>query len=354
MRTTLLAAGFVAILAVPALAQTTVKFQQGTNGYSGCMDTYVDKYDATGGNDFFGGVERIEIRDWNSGATEKMNTYIMFDVSSIPTNATVTSAKLTLYAIRTRGQNGDVPVVEKITSAWNGQNTWNMGLPSRVAAPGVTCPPVDSTYVDEPLTTAPNAPQPYAITGMASLVQGWMASPGTNYGIMLSVTSDLNFRWASSENATTAAHPELEVTYTLPGSGTPPTVTVNSPPTTTTSTPLNISGTAGATAPATVTSVTWSNALTGGSGTATGTTSWSASIPLLSGANAITITVTDSYGLTSTSMFTVTKTAPAPRTGGGSGDKKHCGMGVAGDSASSLAVGALALALLLAAMSRRS
>ena len=34
-------------------------------------------------------------------------------------------------------------------------------------------------------------------------------------------------------------------------------------------------------------SVTWSNALSGGTGTATGTTTWTASIPLLTGSNAI-------------------------------------------------------------------
>jgi len=358
MRLACLAWAFFGVLgvAVPALAQTptTKTFQQGSGGYSGCMDTYVDKFDTMGGNDFFGGVERIEVRDWSGGTVEKKNTYIMFDVSSIPTNATVTSAKLTLYSIRARGQNGDVPVVEKLTGAWNGQNTWNMGLPTRVAAPGVTCPPIDSAYVDEPLTTPPNAPQVYTITGMASLVQGWMAMPGANYGIMISCTSDINISWASSEYSTSQYRPALEVIYTVPGSGTPPTVTVTSPPSSTTSTPLALSGTASATSPATVTSVTWSNALSGGTGTATGTTTWSASIPLLTGSNAITITVTDSYGLTNTATFTVVKSTP-PAGGGSHGpDHKTCGMGVAEGSANPLAIAALALVLLLAATVRRS
>src|SRR5688500_4259632 len=89
--------------AIPALAQTTQKFQQGTNNYQGCMDTFTD---ITTPNDTYGGVERIDVRHWGDGTGEKMNVFIMFDVTSIPTNATVTSAKLTLFNIRARGQNG--------------------------------------------------------------------------------------------------------------------------------------------------------------------------------------------------------------------------------------------------------
>src|SRR5688572_20704866 len=120
MRRVILALGFLGTLgwAVPAMAQTTVKFQQGTNGYSGCMDTYIDKiapYDI----DWYGNADRIEIRSWNGGVDEKMNILIKFDVSSLPSTATITAAKLTLYNTRSRLSNGDTVVLEKVTSAWN-------------------------------------------------------------------------------------------------------------------------------------------------------------------------------------------------------------------------------------------
>jgi hypothetical protein len=327
--------------AVPAMAQTTVKFQQGSNGYSGAMDTYIDKFMP---NDFYGGVDRIEIRDWSGGTAEKMNVLISFDVSSLPSTATVTSAKLTLYSIRARGQNGDVPVLEKVTSAWNNQSTWSMGVPSVVAS-GVTCPPVDATYHDDPVP-----PEAYTITGVAALVTAWKASPQTNYGVMLSVTSDLNFRFASSEYATVAVRPELEVTYTTPNMTPPPTVTVTSAPTATTTSPITVSGTASATSPATVTQITWLNTLTGASGTASGTTSWTASIPLGRGVNAITVTATDSNAGTASTSFSVDYTPPpkaAP------GDKKVCGLGAAGESTGSLPVVALGLLLLIGVATRR-
>jgi hypothetical protein len=58
-----------------------------------------------------------------------------------------------------------------------------------------------------------------------------------------------------------------------------------------------------------VTSVTWSNAATGGSGTATGTIYWeTASIPLDEGSNLITVTAQDSSGNTVTDTIDVTYT----------------------------------------------
>src|SRR5207247_11396467 len=58
--------------------------------------------------------------------------------------------------------------------------------------------------------------------------------------------------------------------------------------------------------------VTWSNSGTGGTGTATGTTNWSASIPLANGLNTIVVTAKDTAGNTATDTLSVTFDAVVP------------------------------------------
>jgi hypothetical protein len=86
-----------------------------------------------------------------------------------------------------------------------------------------------------------------------------------------------------------------------------PTISITSPTAEITydtdSTPVSIGGTASDNMA--VTSVTWNNSATGGSGTATGTTSWSAIISLAVGENNITLTARDAVGNTGSDNLTI-------------------------------------------------
>lgn len=328
---------------------TTTTFQQGPS-YSGTMDTYIDAKSPTSS---FGTDIKMEIRNFDAGATENMNALLRFDLSSIPSTATVTSATLKVYNTRANSNDaGDVLVMGKVLTAWNDTWTWNMGVPTTTPS-GVTCPSLVG------YTMAPATPELYTITGMASLVQGWVTTPSSNYGVMFSCASNLNFRLTTSEYATAAYRPTLEVTYTTSTPVTPPTATVTAPPSTTSSSPLTVSGTASSAAG--ISQVTWSNSTTGGSGTASGTTSWTASIPLASGPNTIMITVTDGTGTTGSTTFTVTYTgaAPvpsspaAPAADGGGGGGHHCGGGAIAEVSWSWPLIAAVLVAMLLALSRK-
>jgi hypothetical protein len=74
--------------------------------------------------------------------------------------------------------------------------------------------------------------------------------------------------------------------------------------------PIALSGTASS--PLGISSVTWSNDLTGTTGTATGTTSWDALVPLGLGSNPIHMTATDVLGATATATLAVTYPAANP------------------------------------------
>jgi hypothetical protein len=333
-------------------APTTVSFQQGdANNYAGTMDTYIDQFPTIPAP--YGNLTRLEVRyyDPGSGVTENSHTLLRFDLSSIPTNATVTSAKLTLYSTRTAARSlSDVVLLDKVTTFWDDNHTWAMGSPTSVAS-GVTCPDVMG------LSDNPANPEPYVIvTGMDGLVQGWVATPASNLGMKIWVTTNLNLILTSSEYGTLQYRPKLEVTYTTggggPGDTTAPTMGITSPSSgTASSSPLIVKGTASDAGG--VSQVTWSNALTGQSGTATGTDNWTATIPLAAGVNDITITVTDSAGNATSSLLSMTfgGVSGPPASGSGGGGHKPCGFGMV--DAASPGWMALAIALALLALRRK-
>ncbi len=100
---------------------------------------------------------------------------------------------------------------------------------------------------------------------------------------------------------------------------TPPTATITAPTPqagySASATPLALGGTASDNVG--VTQVTWSNAATGGTGTAAGTSAWTASIPLAAGTNAITVTARDAAGNTGTDSIAAVYWPPGDSDGDG-------------------------------------
>ncbi len=175
-------------------------------------------------------------------------------------------------------------------------------------------------------------------TGTATGTTSWTASvplaSGAN-AIMVTARD-------AAGNAGTAT---ITVTYTPPGGDTtPPGVTIGSPMSgPAASDPAVISGTASDNAG--INTITWSNALTGGSGTVTGTTNWTVSVPLGVGTNVITITVYDPSGNTATATVSLDWTGGGGGgavTGDGEGTEGFCGL-----------LGAEALGLALLGLLRR-
>ena len=152
---------------------------------------------------------------WSNGNTYVNKALVQFDFSSIPTNATVTSALLDLYAdspTTTFVGNPSTPMngtnnasyISRITDAWNESTvTWD-NQPSITTTNRVTLP------------TSTSANQNYTGIDVSALVQDMLAYG--NNGFMIEPVSAVpsnSMVFRSSESSDTASRPQLTVCYTL-------------------------------------------------------------------------------------------------------------------------------------------
>ncbi|HEX2899874.1 MAG TPA: DNRLRE domain-containing protein, partial [Bacteroidia bacterium] len=132
---------------------------------------------------------------------------IHFDLTSIPTNAIVTSAKLKLYA---RGQNGNLnghagnansSTISTVAAAWSDATvTWD-----NQPAPG---------FVVATLAQSTNPLQDYTNIDVTSAVQDMVAIPANNNGFMLQLINEVETNaliFQSLECGNPAQFPALEV-----------------------------------------------------------------------------------------------------------------------------------------------
>jgi hypothetical protein len=213
----------------------------------------------------------------------------------------------------------------------------------------VTYTPADTTPPAITVTTPPasTTSSPLTVSGTSSDSGGVSSVTWTNAATGGSGTAAGTTSWSASiplaagsnaititvhDSAGNTTNSSFNVTYTpVAGDTTPPTIAINSPTASTTwtatSTPLTVGGSAGDNVG--VSTVTWSNAANGSSGSAGGTTSWNATVPLAAGSNTITIRAFDAAGNSATDTLTVDFSSgggtPAQvKSGGGGGGA--CGL----------------------------
>ncbi|MBC8321264.1 MAG: DNRLRE domain-containing protein [Bacteroidetes bacterium] len=159
-------------------------------------DTYISELMP---NTNFGTDPSIVVGEGNSG--ESIASLIKFDLSSIPSNALITSAYLTLtYGFPQSTVNGRI---YNIISSWNEYTiTFNSGVN------------FGNDYYS--FTTGSGS---YLSIQVETLVANWIENSMTNWGFFLIPVSSPNGNMCafySREAYSGAYEPELEVTYTLP------------------------------------------------------------------------------------------------------------------------------------------
>jgi hypothetical protein len=209
----------------------TAVFQDGVSpvaAYTGCQDALLDSSEPNGNA---GGCNYILSGIYST--TTQYNTAIKFDLSYIvPSNVQVTSAVLTLYTDSATDNSGsNTYTAYAITRLWTegtgacgsattGVNvSWNTydGAGNLWTAPGG----------DFSATAASNALNVTAVAVGSALsfnlntavVQSWISSPSTNYGLMIKGSAASGTGWlrpCSREISNTAYRPKLTVNYIVP------------------------------------------------------------------------------------------------------------------------------------------
>jgi hypothetical protein len=192
---------------------TVLELQNGLNSYTGCTDTFIDSSTPTTANG--SATSLVADLDFSSYPTisRTRQTLIKYDLSSIPSSATVIGAYMNIY-INTEGK---MIAFHKMLTSWDGSSTYNS------LSAGVGLDNVDAVSTPEAAIGVATASQ--GIDGYVgsirvnldpSTIQGWV-SGGANHGYVivnqLADSSGDGVQLSSSEAATQSQRPKLTISY---------------------------------------------------------------------------------------------------------------------------------------------
>lgn len=196
----------------PVLTLTYLVGTTTTDTIKLCQGNAADAYLADGTpNSNFGSHPSIGGNTWTcSGNLCLSRGLFKFDMSSIPSGATVTNATLQLFAdlnwssTPTTGGPNNNGLLMRVTSPWlENTVTWNT-QPSTTSVNQVSIPASTSSA------------QNYTLN-VSSLVQDMITNP--NYGFMLKMSDEVNYykslMFASSNNPNSSKCPVLTVSYSV-------------------------------------------------------------------------------------------------------------------------------------------
>lgn len=160
----------------------------------------------------YGNKKDADAMAWtNSGNFGISRALMQFDLTSIPSNAFITDARLTLYYNTTsiEGYHSGVNAsyLQRIIAPWvESTVTWN-NQPATTTANQILLP------------TSTSPTQNYLNINVTNFIRDMVINPGSNYGIMLKLVTETSFKkliFASSDHITPALRPKLDITYTTP------------------------------------------------------------------------------------------------------------------------------------------
>jgi PKD repeat protein len=195
----------------------TMAFQDGLapdTAYDGTRDAYIREASASMAH----GLETsLQVDgDEPSGTSTDMNILLHWDISAIPSDATVRSAQIQL---ETTNPSGGSYGCFSLLSAWEeSQVTWNQAASATPwGTPGAEAAGDRDNQPRCTVSAGSTGPITVDLTGAGlEMVQAWVNDPSGNHGLIISdpsTTDGADFH--SRESAAALARPRLEVTYSV-------------------------------------------------------------------------------------------------------------------------------------------
>ena len=189
------------------------------DGASG-IDTVIWSNDA---NTNFGTGTDIRVGENDSAVNEINRALIKFDLSTIPADAVVTSAILTLTIVTDKSSNVRTQRVFRLKRAWTEAGaTWNKydGTNNWQTAGGFGADDCEQTDIGSlSLSASETGAKSWTLDNSA--IQEMISGAFTNNGFLIKADTESNdgYRYASSDHATAGSRPKLVIEYTVPQSG---------------------------------------------------------------------------------------------------------------------------------------
>jgi len=180
----------------------------------------------------------------HSGASGRERMLVRFDLSSIPSGASVAEASLCLFAWYRKPTASVMTRAYAIRRHWDeGEATWNKASSSvNWTVPGCGDPDHDYDPATETRATLGYTNQHY-VWDVTRTVQQWVVDPLSNHGVLVTATDfNTEYQFRTSEISVHDARPCLVVTYRVPT----PTSTLTQTPTPTESSTATMTPTAAA------------------------------------------------------------------------------------------------------------
>lgn len=166
----------------------------------------------------------ISVGEWNAGADVRRGL-VQFDFSSIPAEATITSAVLSIWVAGDTSDNARTISAYRVLRNWIGtQATWNIYITgNNWGTAGCSNTSTDreaGAIGTQSVAASPSVGDEIAITLTNASIQTMITDGGfTNNGWLLKVDTENNdlIDYDSSRGTTVEERPKLVINYSLPG-----------------------------------------------------------------------------------------------------------------------------------------